>query len=237
MNAALLRRGCLRRHARFSSAAVAGIIMANETPSTIEIDMNELEDALRRAEEKLTRRTTRCSRRWRMPTPTSPSWWTTRTPRIARLRKLLFGAKTEKTAAVVGGKDRSRVGGSSAADGDAGADGSRISIRRGRREMLRSQPRQGPRPQRGRRLHRRREDRGASRSRSQPGDPCPKCDEGTVYETGRPGVLVRLVGQPPCGAKIYDLQKLRCNLCGEVFTAESPEGVGDGEVRRDGRAA
>ena len=60
----------------------------------------------------------------------------------------------------------------------------------------------------------------------QPGDPCPKCEEGTVYETGRPGVLVRLVGQAPIQAKIYELQKLRCNLCGEVFTARSPEGVG-----------
>ena len=55
------------------------------------------------------------------------------------------------------------------------------------------------------------------------GDPCPKCDDGTVYETGRPGVLVRLTGQPPIGAKIYYLQKLRCNLCGAVFTAETPE--------------
>ena len=61
----------------------------------------------------------------------------------------------------------------------------------------------------------------------QPGDPCPQCEEGTVYETGRPGVLVRLVGQAPVGAKVYYLQKLRCNLCGVVFTAEPPEGVGE----------
>ena len=60
----------------------------------------------------------------------------------------------------------------------------------------------------------------------QPGDPCPKCEKGTVYETGRPGVLVRLVGQAPIQAKIYELQKLRCNLCSEVFTAQAPEGVG-----------
>ena len=61
----------------------------------------------------------------------------------------------------------------------------------------------------------------------QAGDPCPKCDEGTVYETNRPGVLVRLVGQAPVGAKVYYLQKLRCNLCGVVFTAEPPEGAGE----------
>jgi transposase len=60
----------------------------------------------------------------------------------------------------------------------------------------------------------------------QPGDPCPKCEEGTVYETGRPGMLVRLVGQSPIQAAIYEMQKLRCNLCGEVFTAPAPEGIG-----------
>ena len=60
----------------------------------------------------------------------------------------------------------------------------------------------------------------------QPGDPCPKCEEGTVYETGRPGVLVRLVGQSPIQATIYELQKLRCNLCSEVFTAQAPAGIG-----------
>jgi hypothetical protein len=28
-------------------------------------------------------------------------------------------------------------------------------------------------------------------------------------------------------AKIYELERLRCNLCGQVFTAEAPEGVGE----------
>ena len=27
-------------------------------------------------------------------------------------------------------------------------------------------------------------------------------------------------------AKVYELQKLRCNLCGRVYTADAPEGVG-----------
>jgi transposase len=41
-----------------------------------------------------------------------------------------------------------------------------------------------------------------------------------------PGVLVRITGQAPLQAKVYELQKLRCNLCGKVFTAQPPEGVG-----------
>jgi transposase len=59
-----------------------------------------------------------------------------------------------------------------------------------------------------------------------PGDPCPRCQKGTVYESVEPGRLVRLHGQAPLGATVYELQKLRCHLCGEIFTAEAPPGVG-----------
>jgi len=59
-----------------------------------------------------------------------------------------------------------------------------------------------------------------------PGDQCPKCDKGTVYETAEPGRLVRVTGQAPLGATVYELQKLRCNLCGEIFAAQAPKGVG-----------
>jgi len=59
-----------------------------------------------------------------------------------------------------------------------------------------------------------------------PGDVCPNCKKGTVYETAEPGRLVRIHGQAPLGATVYELQKLRCNLCGEIFTAQTPPGVG-----------
>jgi transposase len=58
------------------------------------------------------------------------------------------------------------------------------------------------------------------------GDPCPGCQKGRVYETTEPGRLVRIRGQAPLGATVYELQKLRCNLCGEIFTAPAPPGVG-----------
>jgi transposase len=60
-----------------------------------------------------------------------------------------------------------------------------------------------------------------------PGDPCPDCKKGKVYEMAQPGVLVRIVGQAPVQARVYELQKLRCNLCGKIFTAPAPPGVGD----------
>jgi transposase len=59
------------------------------------------------------------------------------------------------------------------------------------------------------------------------GDPCPDCQCGKVYPQRDPGVLVRIKGQAPIAATVYELEKLRCNLCGDVFTAAAPEGVGE----------
>ncbi len=58
------------------------------------------------------------------------------------------------------------------------------------------------------------------------GDRCPLCITGKIYAQRDPGLLIRLRGQPPINGTIYELEKLRCNLCGELFTAEPPPGVG-----------
>jgi transposase len=39
-------------------------------------------------------------------------------------------------------------------------------------------------------------------------------------------VLVRIVGQTPLAATVYSLERLRCGACGQVYTAQEPEGVG-----------
>jgi hypothetical protein len=57
-----------------------------------------------------------------------------------------------------------------------------------------------------------------------PGDRCP-CGKGNLYEIDD-SPLVRIVGQAPIHANIYHLERLRCNTCGDVFTAQAPEGVG-----------
>ncbi len=60
------------------------------------------------------------------------------------------------------------------------------------------------------------------------GDPCPdgQCG-GKVYPQREPGVLVRIKGQAPIAATVYELEKLRCNLCGDMFTAAAPEEAGE----------
>ena len=59
-----------------------------------------------------------------------------------------------------------------------------------------------------------------------PGQRCPKCGKGKIYRIKEPAVLVRITGQAPLQATVYELERWRCNLCGQVFTAEAPEGVG-----------
>jgi transposase len=59
------------------------------------------------------------------------------------------------------------------------------------------------------------------------GDGCPGCEKGKVYPLPEPGPLVRIIGVAPLSATVYECDRLRCNLCGEVFAAPPPPGVGD----------
>ena len=60
-----------------------------------------------------------------------------------------------------------------------------------------------------------------------PGDGCPECQKGKVYEQKEPALRIRVVGQAPIAATVYELERLRCNLCGEIFEAEAPASVGE----------
>lgn len=60
-----------------------------------------------------------------------------------------------------------------------------------------------------------------------PKDACPECLEGRVYEQAQPGVFIGFTGMPAITAKVFRTQKLRCNLCGQIYTAELPESVKD----------
>jgi transposase len=59
-----------------------------------------------------------------------------------------------------------------------------------------------------------------------PGDTCPECLEGKVYGQKEPKTLVRIVGRPPLQATVFEMERLRCNACGEVFTANEPQSAG-----------
>jgi transposase len=204
--------------------------MIQAKPTIIELDMKRLEDVLRRAEAALGEEDYATIKAVVESYAYLAELVGNKDTSIARLRKLLFGARTEKTAAVVGGGRDSHAPASSEIDAPSvPAAESDAKVERG--DKAHADPQSDSRaPGHGRNgadAYTGAEKIEVRHESLTPGDPCPKCEEGTVYLTNRPGVLVRLVGQAPIGAKVYSLQKLRCNLCGVVFTAEPPAGVGD----------
>jgi len=134
---------------------------------------------------------------------------------IERLRRMVFGARTEKTEKIFPAAPKEAGGGSKpSGDDNAAASG---------------QPRE------------RRPGHGRNGADSYPsatkvcvvhgtlhhGDRCPECLRGKLYGQPQPAVLVRIRGMAPLVATRYELERLRCNLCGEVFTAQAPQGVGE----------
>jgi transposase len=67
------------------------------------------------------------------------------------------------------------------------------------------------------------------------GQRCPVCGQGTLYQLPA-GVEVRIDGNALLSAMRYELEKLRCSACGEIFTAGLPEGVGDEKYSARARA-
>jgi transposase len=58
--------------------------------------------------------------------------------------------------------------------------------------------------------------------RAHVGDTCPQCSHGRLYQLPEPERVVRITGQPPLAARIWELDRLRCSGCGGVFTAPAP---------------
>lgn len=57
------------------------------------------------------------------------------------------------------------------------------------------------------------------------GELCPLCIKGKVYQLSIPGVVIKISATAPLQATIYDIEKLRCNLCGKIFTAKAPGNI------------
>jgi transposase len=192
-----------------------------QTLELIEVESERLEDVLRRAEQSLDEEDSLLIRRVFESYAYVSDLVEDRNTSIRRLRELFFGSRTEKTDAVTGQKNSKPKADPS---GETGAVADEESTGESTGSETKARPkghgRNGSEAYRG----------GSWIDVPHPsltaGDACPACEEGTVYDKA-PGVLVRITGQPPLAAKIYQLQKLRCHLCGQVFTATAPEAAGD----------
>jgi transposase len=58
------------------------------------------------------------------------------------------------------------------------------------------------------------------------GGSCPLCSQGSVRMQKSKALVLRIVGAPPISATGYAMERLRCDTCGEVFTAPVPPEAG-----------
>jgi len=117
---------------------------------------------------------------------------------IGKLRQQLFGPSTESTRNVCGGppKDKPKTGRRRKGHG-----------RRGHRQYT-----------------------GARRvlvphQTLKSGALCPQCQKSKVRRQSEPAIAIEITAQPPVAATIHELERLRCDGCGKVFTAATPPEV------------
>jgi transposase len=188
----------------------------------VEVDTKQLDDVLRRAEESLTADDYKLTEAIFESYAYLADLVDDKNTSIRRLRQLLFGARTEKTDSVVGDSDQDQpepdCTSSDDGAGEPAADDS-LDDESEEEETKKGHGRNGADAYRG----------GERIEIPHPslkaGDGCPECQQGKLYDNA-PGVLVRIVGQAPLHARVYELQKLRCQLCGKLFTAEPPPEAG-----------
>ena len=56
------------------------------------------------------------------------------------------------------------------------------------------------------------------------GEKCPECEQGSVYRY-EPAQLLRITGHSPFTPELHLSERLRCNACGQFFTAPLPDDV------------
>jgi len=134
---------------------------------------------------------------------------------IQRLRQLVFGEKTEKTDEVLKGlqggagpspettKKTGNGGGQKARGKQKGHGRNGAAAYSGAQQVKVAHPSLAA------------------------GQACEVCLKGKLHLLLEPAVLVRITGMGPLQATVYSRERLRCNRCGRVFTAPSPEGVGE----------
>lgn len=158
---------------------------------------------------------------------------------IQRLRRMLFGPSTEKTSQVVGSKQGGETAPRASADTSSSAPSDVSHDEKASQDATPTPDADASAPSSSA-TEPKRKGHGRNPAAAYTGanrvpvpheslhdkETCPECRRGKVYLLPPPAQLVRVRGMAPLLATIYELERLRCNACGEVFTAQAPEGVG-----------
>lgn len=64
---------------------------------------------------------------------------------------------------------------------------------------------------------------------------CPSCQKGKLFSLA-PGTVIHIVGQPWLQVEIYKPERLRCPVCGQIFTARLPQEVASSRTNHTAKA-
>jgi hypothetical protein len=191
--------------------------MRGRTPEILEVDSQRFDDVARRAKAALDPQDAELIEKVFDSYQYLAEVIGEKSMSIGRLQKMLFGHKTEKTDQVVGKSDSS-----------PSANGEQEPAKDADETEGKAADEKPPSKGHGRNAadsYQGAERIAVPHGSIHAGDPCPECGKGTLYEK-RPAVVVRITGQAPLSAKKYELERLRCGLCGKVFTADLPKEAG-----------
>lgn len=117
---------------------------------------------------------------------------------IGKLRQQLFGASTESTRNLCGGPPKDKP---------------------------KTRPRRKGHGRRGHRQYTGARRVSVPHETLKPGVLCPQCQKSKVRVLPEPAIAIEITAQPPVAAVIHELERLRCDGCGQVFTAATPPEV------------
>lgn len=171
-----------------------------KTPERIDLDLQQVNALLKRAKESLPPEDYKIIKAMADTIYLLSQSVDQKATSIRRLLRMLFGATTEKLEKVAGSKKPKASGKKKKKKGHGRNAAAQYT---GAKKVT------------------------VSHETLKPGDTCPACLKGKVYEMKVPQQIVRITGSAPLAATVYEMQRLRCNLCGEIFTADPPECVGE----------
>ena len=126
---------------------------------------------------------------------------------LGRMRRLLFGAQTEKSGPLL------------APNGAAPATAHPPAAKAKAKGHGRRAAQDYPGAQR----------QAVAHPKLHLGDLCPQCLKGKLYLLKIPARIVHIAAQPIFSATVFELERLRCALCGTLFTAPAPPQAGPGK--------
>ena len=141
---------------------------------------------------------------------------------LKRLKALVFGEKPKKREPPTSGGTTS--------GGSMGGAGGKTEASPGRQEAAGPEPTQAkPRPpghgRQGAGVYRAAQTVACRHEELAVGERCPACGRGRLYRLPS-GIEMRLDGNALLSAVRYELEKLRCSACGQIFTASVPAEAG-----------